>query len=406
MADALSLLGVTLKLHEYQAKEVLKKFGVPVSRGGVASTPEEAEDVAKSVGAPRYAVKAQIHAGGRGKAGGIKLADTPIAVRSAAASILNKTLVTPQTGPQGRLVRKVLVESATNIQREVYCAITVDRSSETPVLLACAEGGVEIEEIAKRKPESIITQRTDSLLGLLGFQARAVASQLALDKAIVGKVAGFFQSLYRCFLAIDASLVEINPLVVTAEGEIVALDAKIDLDDSALFRHKDLEALRDTNEETPLESKARTVGISYVSMEGNIGCMVNGAGLAMATMDLIKHAGGEPANFLDVGGGATAAQVEEAFKIILADKKAKSVFVNIFGGIARCDLIAEGVITAARKVEIRLPVIVRFEGTNADAGRKMLSESGLKFQSGATMDEAAKLSVAAADDKPRTSVRG
>jgi succinyl-CoA synthetase beta subunit len=401
-----SLPGVTLKLHEYQAKEVLKKFGVPVSRGGVASTPEEAEEVAKNIGAHRYAVKAQIHAGGRGKGGGIKLADTPIAVRSAAASILNKVLVTPQTGPEGRLVRKVLVESATDIRKELYCATTVDRSSECPVLLACAEGGVEIEEIARLRPESIVTQRIDMLLGLLGFQARTVAAQLGLDKAIVGKVAAVFQSLYRCFLAIDASLVEINPLVLTAAGDVIALDAKIDLDDNALFRHKDLEELRDTEEEIPLESKARAVGISYVSMAGNIGCMVNGAGLAMATMDLIKHAGGEPANFLDVGGGATAAQVEEAFRIILADKKVKSVFVNIFGGIARCDVIAEGIIATAKKVEVHLPVIVRLEGTNAEAGRKMLSESGLKFQSGVTMDEAAKLSVAAADDKPRTSVRG
>ena len=389
-------LGVALKLHEYQAKEIFKKFGIPVARSGAASTPEEAEEVAKSIGAPKYAIKAQIHAGGRGKGGGIKFADTPIAVRSAAASILNKTLVTPQTGPEGRLVRKVLVESATDIQKELYCAITVDRSSESPVLLACAEGGVEIEEIARQRPESIITQRIDTLFGLLGFQARAVASQLALDKAIIGKVAAVFQPLYRCFLAIDASLVEINPLVLTPKGDVIALDAKIDLDDNGLFRHKDLEALRDTNEETPPESKARTVGISYVTMAGSIGCMVNGAGLAMATMDLIKHAGGEPANFLDVGGGATAAQVEEAFKIILADEKVKSIFVNIFGGIARCDVIAEGIITAAKKVEIRLPVIVRLEGTNAEAGRKMLSESGLKFQSGVTMNEAAKLSVAAA----------
>ncbi|MFH1423074.1 MAG: ADP-forming succinate--CoA ligase subunit beta [Planctomycetota bacterium] len=385
-----------MKLHEYQAKELFRKFGIPVGQGEVASTPEQAENIAKKIGAPKYAVKAQIHAGGRGKGGGIKLATTTEEVRKAAESILNKPLITPQTGPEGKIVRKVLVEKATAVKKELYCAITIDRASECPVIIACAEGGVEIEEVAKRTPEAVIRQKIDVRYGLLGFQSRTVAVKLGLDSEATRKIAGVINSLYKCFIESDASLVEINPLVITENKEIIALDAKVDIDDNSLFRHKDLEAQRDTNEETPLEVKARAVDISYVSMHGNIGCMVNGAGLAMATMDIIKHTGGEPANFLDVGGGANAQQVEEAFKIILADKRVKSIFVNIFGGIARCDVIAEGVISTAKKVEVKLPIIVRLDGTNAETGRKMLSESGLKFQTGITMDEAAKLAVAAA----------
>ncbi len=393
-----------MKIHEYQAKEIFRQYRIPVPKGGVAFSPQEARKVAEELGAEKFAVKAQIHAGGRGKGAmkedpstrGVALVATPAQAEAAAAAMLGKTLVTKQTGEAGRLVQKVLVEEATEIDRELYAGMAIDRASELPVVIASAEGGMSIEELAKEKPEAIIRMPVDPVAGLYAFRARALALELGFKAKQINKAAGIFMALARLFLAADASLAEINPLVVTKSGEIAALDAKINFDDNALFRHKDYAGLRDIAEEDPLEAKAKEAGISYVSLDGNIGCMVNGAGLAMATNDILAVFGGKPANFLDVGGGASAGQVEEAFKIILGDPRVRAIWVNIYGGIARCDIIAEGVITAAGKIGLSVPLVVRLMGTNAEAGRKMIEESALEVAAAATMAEGARKAIEAA----------
>ena len=396
-----------MKIHEYQAKELFKSFGVPVPAGGVASTPAEARKVAEGLDAGKFAVKAQIHAGGRGKGTmkedpsihGVAVVSSVEEVEKAAADMLGKTLVTKQTGDAGRLVQKVLVEAASDIERELYVGMAIDRATESPVVIASAEGGMSIEELAKEKPEAIIRMPVDPLTGLYVFQARSLAIKIGFRGKAMEKAARLIAALTRLFMKSDASLVEINPLVVTGDGEILALDAKINFDDNALFRHKDYAELRDLAEEDPLEAKAKEVGISYVSLDGSIGCMVNGAGLAMATNDILTVFGGQPANFLDVGGGASAEQVEEAFKIILGDPDVVAIWVNIYGGIARCDVIAGGVITAAKKVGLPVPLVVRLQGTNAEEGRKMLAESGLELTAATTMAEGAKKAVEAAGGK-------
>lgn len=392
-----------MKIHEYQAKEIFATFRLPVPKGGVAGTPQDARKVAEELGAARFAVKAQIHAGGRGKGTmkedpsvhGVALASSVDEVEQAAEGILGKTLVTKQTGEAGRLVQKVLVEEASEIERELYVGMAIDRASESPVVIASAEGGMSIEELAKEKPEAIIRMAVDPDTGLRPFEARALALKLGFDGKAINRAAGVFIALAKLFLAADASLAEINPLVVTADGAIIALDAKINFDDNALFRHKNYAELRDLAEEDPLEAKAKEVGINYVSLDGSIGCMVNGAGLAMATNDILTVFGGQPANFLDVGGGANAQQVEEAFKIILGDPEVKAIWVNIYGGIARCDIIAEGVITAAKKVGLPVPLVVRLEGTNAQQGREMLAQSGLELTTATTMADGAQKAIEA-----------
>jgi succinyl-CoA synthetase beta subunit len=393
-----------MKIHEYQAKEIFRRFRVPVPKGGVAATPQEARKVARELGAAKFAVKAQIHAGGRGKGTmkedpsihGIALVASVEEVEEAAGKILGKTLVTKQTGEAGRLVQKVLVEEASEIEREFYIGMAIDRATESPTMIASAEGGMSIEELAAEKPQAIIRMGVDPVSGLHPFQARALALQLGFTGKAINRAAGIFTALAKLFLNTDASLAEINPLVVTGDGAILALDAKINFDDNALFRHKDYAQLRDLAEEDPLEAKAKEVGISYVSLEGNIGCMVNGAGLAMATNDILTVYGGQPANFLDVGGGASAEQVEEAFKIILGDTSVKAIWVNIYGGIARCDIIAEGIITAAKKVGLPVGLVVRLQGTNAQEGRKMLAESGLELATATTMADGAEKVIEAA----------
>lgn len=384
--------GTDMKLYEHQAKEIFSEYGIPVPDGGVVVSVEEAEEVARRLGGEVFAVKAQVLVGGRGKAGGVKICRGVDEVRSAAEKLIGKRLVTHQSGPEGVLVRRLLVERGVLVRRELYLAITVDRKAELPVVLASGEGGVEIEEMARRKPEAIVRFHFEPEWGVGGWMGRVVGKRLELEGKLVGRFARILVALGRLFLERDASLVEINPLVVTDDG-LIALDAKMDIDDNALFRQRELAERRDTSEENPSEVRAREVGISYVHIGGSVGCMVNGAGLAMATMDLIKLAGGEPANFLDVGGGATAEQVEEAFKLLLADENVRSVLVNIYGGIARCDVIAAGIIEAAKKVEIEVPVVVRLEGTNAELGRRMLDESGLSFVTAVTMKEAAEKAV-------------
>lgn len=383
-----------MNIHEYQAKEIFRRFGVPVPRGGVASTPQEAAAVARDLGGP-CVLKAQIHAGGRGKAGGVKLADSPEEAEKKAGEILGKTLVTRQTGPQGRQVRRLLVEEQLHKARELYLALLIDRSVSRPALIASSEGGVEIEEVAQRSPEKILKEIIDPAVGFLPFQARRLAYALGLPHARAGALLAVLQALFRAFAELDCSLVEINPLLLTREGEIVALDAKMDFDNNALFRQPAIEALRDLDEEDPKELEASTLGLSYIPLEGNIGCMVNGAGLAMATMDIIKLSGGEPANFLDVGGGATKERVAGAFKILLSDKRVEGVLVNIFGGIMRCDVIAQGVVEAARETRVTVPLVVRLQGTNVDLGREILSESGLAIIPAETMAEAAEKIVKA-----------
>jgi len=366
-----------MNIHEYQAKELLAKYGVPVPPGGVAYTAAEAAEVTQRLGGTMWAVKAQIHAGGRGKAGGVKLVRSPEEASAAATGMLGKRLVTHQTGPQGRDVKRVYVEAASDIARELYLALSVDRSSGRTTLIAAAEGGVEIEELAARAPEKILRLAIDPATGIEPFHGRRLAFELGLGgdevKAMVALVGG----LARAFEELDASLIELNPLVVTGAGGLVALDAKISFDDNALFRHPEIEALRDEDEEDPMEREGAKHSLSYVKLDGNIGCMVNGAGLAMATMDIIKLYGGSPANFLDVGGGATRERVTAAFKLILSEPNVEAILVNIFGGIARCDVIAEGVVAAAREVNLHVPLVVRLEGTNVELGRKILSQSGL-----------------------------
>jgi succinyl-CoA synthetase beta subunit len=384
-----------MNIHEFQAKEVLRRYGVPVLEGKVASTPDEAAEAARALG-PVCVVKAQIHAGGRGKAGGVKVCRSPEEARAFAAKLLGKPLVTHQTGPDGRVVHRVFVEKGCNIDRELYLAMVIDRAKGWPTLMASAEGGVEIEEVAARTPEKIFREAIDPVVGLQAFQARKIAFALGLPKASINKFAAFANALYKAFTESDGSLAEINPLVLTKEGDLVALDAKMGFDDNGLFRHPEIRELRDINEEDPKEVEASKFDLSYISLDGNIGCMVNGAGLAMATMDIIKKYGGEPANFLDVGGGASTEKVTAAFKIILQDENVRAVLINIFGGIMRCDVLATGVVEAAREVQLRVPLVVRLEGTNVDIGRKILAESGLNIISAVDMADAAEKAVEAA----------
>lgn len=382
-----------MNIHEYQAKELLSKYGVAVPMGKVASHEDEAEQIAKDLDVDKFVVKAQIHAGGRGKGGGVKVANMLDEVKRLASEILGMNLVTHQTGPEGKLVKKVLVEEASDIATELYLGMVIDRATEQIVIMASQEGGMEIEEVARTNPEKILKEYVDPTVGLLPYQCRKIAYFLGLKGKTVNKAVKFILGLYQAFTEKDCSLAEINPLIVTNDGDVFALDGKMNFDDNALFRHPDIEKMHDPNEEDPTELEAKKWGISYVKLDGNIGCLVNGAGLAMSTMDIIKHHGGEPANFLDVGGGATADQVLQALKMILSDPNVKAIFINIFGGIMKCDTIAEGVISAAKEVGIEVPLIVRLEGTNVELGRKLLSESGLNIITGSDMREAAAKAV-------------
>ena len=384
-----------MKVHEYQAKALLARFGVAVPRGEVTDSPADAREIAKKLGG-QAVVKAQIHAGGRGKGGGVKLAKDPEEAHDLAKKILGMTLVTPQTGPAGRVVHKVLVEEALDIARELYLGVTLDRSRGLPVVMASRSGGMEIEEVAAKDPEAIVREAIDPSVGMFPFQARKVAFALGLTGESFKKGVAFMQALFRAYVETDASLAEINPLLVTKLGDVLALDAKMNFDDNALFRHPEIREMRDLSEEDPLEVEASRFGLNYIKLDGNVGCMVNGAGLAMGTMDLVKLAGGEPANFLDVGGGANEEQVKNAFRIILSDKNVKAVLINIFGGIMRCDIIAKGVVAAVREMGLSIPVVVRLEGTNVDQGKAILRESGLKITPADGLADAATKVVAAA----------
>ena len=384
-----------MKVHEYQAKEILRRYGVPTPRGVVVTSPDEARQAAKDLGG-RVVVKAQIHAGGRGKGGGVKLAKDADEAAELTKKMLGMTLVTHQTGPEGRVVHKVLIEEALNIDKELYLGITLDRARGANVIMASAQGGMDIEEVAAHDPNAIHREPVDSVLGVQPFQARAVANALGLTGDSFKKCVDFVQKLMRAYIETDASLAEINPLLLTKEGDVLALDCKMNFDDNALFRHKDVVEMRDLNEEDPLEVEASKFGLNYIKLDGNVGCMVNGAGLAMATMDIIKLAGSEPANFLDVGGGASAEQVKNAFRIILSDKNVKAILINIFGGIMRGDRIAEGVVSASREVGLPVPVVVRLEGTNVDLGKQILRDSGLPLITADAMWDAATKVVAAA----------
>jgi len=379
-----------MNIHEYQGKEILRKYGVAVPNGKVAFTVDEAVEAAKSLGTDVCVVKAQIHAGGRGKAGGVKVAKNLDEVRTYAEELLGKTLVTHQTGPEGKEVKRLLIEAGCDIKKEYYVGLVLDRSTSRVVLMASSEGGMEIEEVAAKTPEKIHKETIDPLTGLAPFQAKRIAFKIGIPKELVNQAAKFFIGLYNVFVEKDCSIAEINPLVVTGDGKILALDAKLNFDSNALYRHPDILEYRDLDEEDPKEIEASKYDLSYISLDGNIGCMVNGAGLAMSTMDIIKYYGGEPANFLDVGGGATAEKVTEAFKIILSDPKVKGIFVNIFGGIMRCDTIATGVVEAAKQVELKVPLVVRLEGTNVELGKKILQESGLDIIPAETMADGAQ----------------
>ena len=387
-----------MKVHEYQAKEILRRYGVPTPRGVVVDNPEEARQAAKQFGG-RVVVKAQIHAGGRGKGGGVKLAKDADEAAELTRKILGMTLVTHQTGPEGRLVRKVLIEEALNLDKELYLAITLDRASGMNVIMASAQGGMDIEEVAAKDPRAIHREPIDTVLGVQPFQARQIAYALGLTGEPFKQCVAFVQKLFRAYVETDASLAEINPLLVTKEGNVLALDCKMNFDDNALYRHKDVVEMRDLHEEDPLEVEASQFGLNYIKLDGNVGCMVNGAGLAMATMDIIKLAGGEPANFLDVGGGASAEQVKNAFRIILSDKNVKAILINIFGGIMRGDRIAEGVVSASREIGLPVPVVVRLEGTNVDLGKQILKDSGLPIITADGMWDAATRVVAAAQER-------
>ena len=388
-----------MNLHEYQAKDVFRTYGIPVPAGQVAASPEEALEAARALGGTMWVVKAQVHAGGRGKAGGVKLARELDAVRAAAASMLGKSLVTPQTGPEGLPVDKVYVECGSDIARELYLSVTLNRERGRIAFIASSAGGMDIEEVAHRTPEKILSATVQPAAGFGAHQARELAFGLGLTGGQIGQFQSFTAALYRLYLEKDLSLVEINPLIVTREGSLLALDAKINVDDNALFRHAELAELRDPTQEDPMERRAAEHDLNYVSLDGNIACMVNGAGLAMATMDLIKLHGGRPANFLDVGGGATAERVTAAFELILSNSRVRAVLVNIFGGIVRCDLIAEGIINAVKKVGVPVPVVVRLEGTNADKAREMLAKSGLTITPAADLTDAARKVVALAKGK-------
>ncbi len=384
-----------MKIHEYQAKELLRRFEVAVPRGRVARSIAEAEEAAKELGLP-VVVKAQIHAGGRGKGGGVKLARTMEEVHNLVKTMLGMTLVTHQTGPEGRLVHTLLIEEGLKIKQEFYLGLLLDRALSRLVFMASAAGGMDIEEVAARTPEKILKEYIDPAVGLQSFQARKLAFGLGLAPELVGKATRFMLALYRAYVELDASLIEINPFLLTEGGELYALDAKVNFDDNALYRHKEFAELRDLNEEAPLEIEASKYDLNYIKLDGNIACMVNGAGLAMATMDIIKLAGGEPANFLDVGGGASQERVENAFRILLADRHVQAVLINIFGGIVRCDMVARGVVEAARKLSVKVPVVVRLEGTNVEEGQRVLRESGLHFIVADGMKDAAEKVVAAA----------
>jgi succinyl-CoA synthetase beta subunit len=388
-----------MKIHEYQAKTILAKYGVPVPRGEVANTLPEAADAARLLlggGASGVVVKAQIHAGGRGKGGGVKVVRDLAAAEDAAKAILGMQLVTHQTGPQGQKVQRLLVEETAAIDRELYLGIVLDRATGKLVFMASQAGGMEIEEVAAKDPTAIHKEEIDPVIGLAGYQGRKIAFALGLKPSMVNAGVTFFQSLYKAFTETDASLLEINPFITTKDDKLFALDAKMTFDDNALFRHPEIKALRDVAEEDPLEVEASKYALNYIKLDGSIACMVNGAGLAMATMDIIQYAGGSPANFLDVGGGATQEQIEHAFEILLSDKNVKAIFINIFGGILRVDRLATGVVAAARNLNVTVPIVLRLEGTNVEEGRKILKESGLNFEVGATMKEAADLVVAAA----------
>ncbi|MBC6971905.1 ADP-forming succinate--CoA ligase subunit beta [Bacillus cereus] len=379
-----------MNIHEYQGKAVLRSYGVSVPNGKVAFTVEEAVEAAKELGTDVCVVKAQIHAGGRGKAGGVKVAKNLDEVRTYAESILGTTLVTHQTGPEGKEVKRLLIEEGCDIKKEYYVGLVLDRATSQVVLMASEEGGTEIEEVAEKTPEKIFKEYIDPAVGLQGFQARRIAFNINIPNELVGQAVKFMMGLYRAYIEKDCSIAEINPLVTTGDGKVMALDAKLNFDSNALYRHKDILELRDLEEEDPKEIEASKYDLNYIPLDGNIGCMVNGAGLAMATMDIIKHYHGDPANFLDVGGGATAEKVTEAFKIILSDKNVKGIFVNIFGGIMKCDVIAEGVIEATKQVGLELPLVVRLEGTNVELGKKILNESGLNIVAAESMADGAQ----------------
>ena len=402
-SSALSRASPAMNIHEYQAQELLQKFGVATPRGKVAYSPEEAEQIAREIAPAEIVVKAQIHAGGRGKGtfangfkGGVHVCKTPEEAREIARKMLGHTLVTHQTGPAGRVVNKVLVAEAAQIAREVYFAILLDRATAAPLIVASTEGGVEIETVAAKSPEKIIRESIDPLAGLQPFQTRKLAKQLQFESSQLKAASKLFDGLYRTFIGLDCSMVEVNPLVVTPKGEVLALDAKFNFDDSALFRHPEVAAMRDIAEEDPREVEASKHGLNYIGLDGNIACLVNGAGLAMATMDIIKFYGGKPANFLDVGGGATEEQVTEAFKILITDKKVQAILVNIFGGIMKCDVIAQGIINAAKTVHLSVPLVVRLEGTNVEKGKCMLKESGVALITADDLADAAQKAVEAA----------
>jgi succinyl-CoA synthetase beta subunit len=388
-----------MKIHEYQAKEIFRRFGVPTPRGEMVTTPDQAKAVAQRLGTKIVVVKAQIHAGGRGKAGGVKLAKSPEEAADLAKAMLGMTLVTPQTGPGGRIVKRLLIEEGLDIKRELYLSILVDRAVAAPVIMASTAGGVEIEEVAHTSPELILRETIFPATGLQPYHARKLAFGLGLSGDAASAATPFLQGLYRTFLETDASLAEINPLIVTGDGKLVALDAKMTFDDNALYRHKDIAELRDLNEEDPLEVEASNFKLNYIKLDGNVGCMVNGAGLAMGTMDIIKLSGGSPANFLDVGGGASAEQVKNAFKILVSDPSVKGVFINIFGGILRCDVLAAGVVAAAKELQLKIPVVVRMEGTNVEKGQQILRESGLGLAIAQGMKDGAEKIVALAGSK-------
>ncbi len=388
-----------MKIHEYQAKEILARYGVAVPRGEMATTREEAEEIAKRLlhnGSQVVVVKAQIHAGGRGKGGGVKLAHSVEEAGELASQMLGMTLVTHQTGPEGRVVRRLLIEEGLPIDRELYLSMLLDRAEAKLLVMASQAGGMEIEQVAAERPEAILKEHIEPAIGLAQFQARKIAFGLGLKPEMVNQAVAFLTGMYKAYLDTDASLIEINPLITTKDNRLIALDAKVNFDDNALFRHKDIRELRDITEEDPLEVEASKYGLNYIKLDGNVGCMVNGAGLAMSTMDIIKYAGGMPANFLDVGGGANEEQVTHAFEILLSDKNVRAVLINIFGGILRVDTLANGVVQAARKTNIQLPIVLRLEGTNVEQGRQILKESGLNFSVAETMKDAAEKVVAAA----------
>ncbi|HWF83250.1 MAG TPA: ADP-forming succinate--CoA ligase subunit beta [Vicinamibacterales bacterium] len=378
-----------MKIHEYQGKAILARHGVPVPRGEVAFNSAEAGEIARRLGGSVVVVKAQIHAGGRGKGGGVKLARSPEDAEKLAAQMIGMTLVTHQTGPEGRVVGRVLVEEGLQMTRELYLSLVLDRAAGKPVMMASAAGGMDIEEVAASTPDKIVKVYIEPGVGIVPFEARQIGFAIGLDGPQVNKFVKLAAALYEAFIATDASLIEINPLVVTAAGDLLALDAKMTFDDNAMYRHTDIRDLRDLGEEDPLEIEASKFSLNYIHLDGNIGCMVNGAGLAMATMDIIKLAGGEPANFLDVGGGANAEQIRNAFKILMSDKNVKAVLINIFGGILRCDILAQGVIAAVRELGVPVPIVIRMEGTNVEEGKRLLKESGMKLTTADSMDEAA-----------------